>query len=116
MKTSSPVASTKVIASWTLPNSAEQICLEVVKDADGFDSPRYNLGGLTWDDFAEPHARPLEDDQDYFTSVIFPQGREVMKNYFYRRARLNCSAAKLLNEQARKARKMRPVTPKKATR
>ncbi len=96
----------KVISTWHLPNSGERIALEVVKDMDGYDRPQYDFGDLAWELFSETHVGPLEDDQEYFFSVIVPQGRQVMNNYFYRRALLNTSIEKRLKEHARRSTKM----------
>lgn len=99
----------RVIASWYLPNSGERIALEVVKDKDGFDRPSFDFGHLNLEDFSEVHIGPLEDDQDFFATVIWPQAKDTMKEYFYRRARFNTSIAKLLREDDRRKTRLKKV-------
>ena len=106
----------KVISTWHLPNSGERIALQVVRDTDGFDRPSFDFGGLSWEDFSEKYVGPLEDDQEFFHKVIWPQAKDTMKEYFYRRARFDSSIAKVRGEADRLRKKSPKASkPRKAT-
>ena len=73
-----------ILATWQLPKSRESVHLEIIRDADGLDSPRLNYtAGMKPGDNPE---LPREDEE-YLETILEPMIDQLIGEYFRKRTR-----------------------------